>query len=564
MSAADPTTPKLDPVIPVVLFAHARPQHLKQVLRALQENHVTRIIAYSDGARNQTEAARVGDVRRLLREVDWADLTLVERAQNLGLGQNVRAGVGEVAASHPAFIVWEDDLIAIPGTYAWLCAALKEHAHDPRVMSVTAWTHPRITPDNLGGRPYLDARAECWVWGAWSRSWRGMESGTAREKQSLALRRGVAPDAYGADLPAMARDEARRNLWAVRWLYHHLEHGGLCLRPPRSLVEHIGFDAEATNAAEALRWRNPPLLPDFPSAVVPANPAEHPDCRSLWTKATRDEQPLYPRLKRLARRILPSSLVNAYQQRFRRVRWEGTFSSWADAELVATGYDLPTILHRVENATHLVVEGNAGFERDGVAFPYAPEPWPALRLIRQVMAAKGEPLHLVDFGGSLGSTYHPHREVLQKMGSVRWSIIEQPTFVATGRQSFQTDVLRFHETISAAISEAGRPPDVILLGSSLTYLPDPMRVLAELVALQPQLLLIERTLFSTTGQPRLTLQRVPPSIYRASYPCWFIDPAAVVQLLSTSYRLVHDADDAAPPPDGARFRSMYWERRAAP
>ncbi len=564
MLAADPTASKSDPVIPVILFAFARPLHLKQVLRSLQENRVTRIIAYADGARNQTEAARVEEVRRLLREVDWADLTLVGRAENLGLGKNVRAGVGEVAALHPAFIVWEDDLIAIPGTYAWLCAALREHAHDPQIMSVTAWTHPRITPGNLGGRPYLDARAECWVWGAWSRSWRGMESGTAREKQSRAQRRGVAPDAYGADLPVMARDEARRNLWAVRWLYHHLEHGGLCLRPPRSLVEHIGFDAEATNAAEALRWRNPPLPLDLPNTVIPVSPSEHPDCRRLWTNATREEKPLYPQLKRLARRLLPASVVSAYQQRFRRVRWEGRFSSWADANAVATGYDLPAILDRVENATRRVVAGNAGFERDGVAFPYAPEPWPALPLIQQIAAETDRSLHLIDFGGALGSTYHPHREVLQKRGSIRWSIIEQPAFVATGRRCFQTDVLRFHETVSAAIAEAGRPPDIILLGSSLSYLPEPIRVLAELVALQPQLLLIERTLFSTTGQSRLTLQRVPPSIYRASYPCWFIDPTAVEKLLSTSYHLVHDADDAAPPPDGARFRSLHWMRRAAP
>lgn len=558
MHAADPISPDSDSVVPVVLFAHARPLHLRQVLRSLQENRVTRIIAYSDAARTPTEATRVADVRRVLREVDWADLTLVERTQNLGLGRNVRQGVGEVAARHPAFIVWEDDLVAIPGTYAWLCAALHAHANNPRIMSVTAWTHPRITPGDLRGRPYLDARAECWVWGAWSRSWSGMESGSAREKQSRALRRGVAPDAYGADLPGMARDEARRNLWAVRWLYHHLEHGGLCLRPPHSLVEHIGFDAAATNAADALRWRNPPLRLTPPRSVIPANPAEHPDCRSLWTQATRDEKPLLPRLKRLARRVLPRALIDAYQQRFRRVRWEEDFSEWAEANRVATGYDLPAILDRVEHATRRVVEGISGFERDGVAFAYAPEPWPALPLLQHITNATGGPLHLIDFGGSLGSTYHPHRDVLQEIGSVRWSIIEQPAFVAAGRRSFQTDVLRFHETVADAVADAGRLPDVVLLGSSLSYLPDPLSVLAELVALRPRLLLIERTLFSTTGPSRLTLQRVPSSIYRASYPCWFIDPERIMGLLSNSYRLVHDADDAAPPPEGARIRSLYW------
>ena len=558
MRAADSISPNSDAVIPVVLFAHARPQHLGQVLRSLRENRVPRILAYSDGPRTQAEATRVEEVRRVLREVDWADLTVIEREQNLGPGRNVRAGVGEVAALHSAFIVWEDDLIAIPGTYAWLCAALTAHADNPRIMSVTAWTHPRITPTDLGGLPYLDARAERWVWGAWSRSWSGMESGTAREKQDRASRRGLAPDAYGADLPAMARDEARRNLWAVRWFYHHLEHGGLCLRPPRSLVEHIGFDAGATNAAEAVRWRNPPPLPIPPRSVIPERPTEHPECRSLWTQATRNKEPLLPRLKRLARRVLPHALLNAYQQRFRRVHWDGSFSSWAEAKAVATGHDLPAILERVEQATHRVIKGEAGFERDGVAFGYAPEPWPALPLIRQVTAALGRHLHVIDFGGSLGSTYHPHRAVLRELGSIRWSIIEQPAFVAVGRRAFQTDVLRFHETVADAVADAQRAPDVILLGSSLSYLPDPMRVLAELVALQPRLALIERTLFSTTGPSRLTLQRVPSSIYRASYPCWFIDPEPVTALLSQSYRLVHEADDSAPPPKGARIRSLYW------
>ena len=105
MRAADPISPNSDAVIPVVLFAHARPQHLGQVLRSLRENRVPRILAYSDGPRTQAEAARVEEVRRVLREVDWADLTVIERAQNLGLGRNVRAGVGEVAALHSAFIV---------------------------------------------------------------------------------------------------------------------------------------------------------------------------------------------------------------------------------------------------------------------------------------------------------------------------------------------------------------------------------------------------------------------------------------------------------------------------
>lgn len=289
--------------IPVVLFAYARPAHLARVLACLRENRVPLICAFADGAKGTVDTAAVSETRALLRAVDWCEVRLVGRETNLGLGRNVLAGVTAVAAEHNAFIAWEDDLICVPGTYAWLCAALAHHANDGRVMSVTAWTHPRVTPAAIGAVPYFDARAECWVWGAWSRSWRGMTGETALEKMAAAFRRGVAGDAYGADLPVMARDEARKNIWAVRWLYHHFEHGGLCVRPPRSMVEHIGFDAQATNAAGVIEWANPPLqsAPSIP-ALWP-EPHEHPACRGLWCAATRARPVWWRRLwSRLTRR----------------------------------------------------------------------------------------------------------------------------------------------------------------------------------------------------------------------------------------------------------------------
>jgi hypothetical protein len=107
----------------------------------------------------------------------------------------------------------------------------------------------------------------------------------ALEKMHAAARRGLAPAAYGADLPVMAQAEQQKNIWAVRWLYHHLQQGGLCLRPPWSMVEHIGFDPSATNAAAATDWANPPLraVPPLPPAWPPA--VEHPGCQPAWAAA---------------------------------------------------------------------------------------------------------------------------------------------------------------------------------------------------------------------------------------------------------------------------------------
>jgi hypothetical protein len=271
--------------IPVVLFAYARTSHLARVLACLRENRVPVIEVYADGAKSAADAARVAEVRSMLRAIDWCEVRMVERPGNLGLGRNILAGVSDVVTRHEAYIVWEDDLVGVPGTYAWISAALRHYARVPRVMSVTAWTHPRITPADVDNQPYFDGRAECWVWGAWARSWQGMNAENAAAKLAAAAPRGVGPDAYGGDLPRMAEREERQNIWAVRWIYHHLQHGGLCVRPPWSMVEHIGLDASATNAQHVTEWTNPPLSAAPPLPPHWPEPREHPQCRPLWRAA---------------------------------------------------------------------------------------------------------------------------------------------------------------------------------------------------------------------------------------------------------------------------------------
>jgi putative methyltransferase (TIGR04325 family) len=543
--------------IPVALFAYARPAHLARVLGCLRENHVPLIYAYSDGPKGAADAGRVGEVRAMLRAIDWCEVRLTERTENLGLGRNVLAGVTAVAAEHEAFIVWEDDLVCVPGTYDWLCAALRHYAGDERVMSVTAWTHPRVTPADMREQPYFDARAECWVWGGYARSWRGMEQ-TALEKMGAAREHGIAPDAYGTDLPPMARAEARKNIWAVRWLYHHLQHGGLCLRPPWSMVEHIGFDAQATHASAGLGWDNPPLraAPQVPSGWPDS--VENPECRRLWRAALGEgASNLASRLKRVVRRIVPARLLLPIEQRFFRVRWDGDCLDWAAARADCSGYDAAGILGKVVEAARQVRDGQAFYERDGVAFHQPAPAWPALSVLIEVANVRAG-LTVLDFGGSLGSLYYQNRRHLTIAGPLRWLVVEQPALVEAGRREFQTEELKFYS--SAAEACGVDRPDILLLASVLSYLPAPYEALAGLLQTGPSRVIVERTGFTVGGGSRLMVQRVPRTIYPASYPCWFFGRDEFLAAFAGRYRLVHEQPDAVATPSGVEFRSFYFER----
>ena len=72
--------------------------------------------------------------------------------------------------------------------------------------------------------------------------------------------------------------------------------------------------------------------------------------------------------------------------------------------------------------------------------------------------------------------------------------------------------------------------------------------------------LIDRTGFVSGAADRLTVQRVPPAIYDASYPCWFFAREKLLAPFAADYRVVaewpsFDAVDIA-----AEFRGLLLER----
>ena len=536
--------------IPVVLFTYARPAHLARVLACLRENQVPLIYVFADGAKGPADAAAVAQTRALLGQIDWCEIRLVERTENFGLGRNVLAGVDEVSACHEAFIVWEDDLICVPGTYAWMCAALTNYADEVRVMSVSAWTHPRVTPSDVGEDPYFDARADCWVWGAWARSWQGMTNESALEKMRLVAKRGMSPSAYGADLPGQAGYEQKRNVWAVRWLYHHFLRGGLCLRPPWSMVEHIGFDVMATNAAGSEEWANPPLR------VVPSQPTrwpqpeENPSCQELWREAYPPVNFFVRVRRKLVRvvRIALKSVVPEWLQTRRRCffgwKWfRGDYRDWAAARIASVGYDDKAIAQKVLAATLEVLAGRAAFERDSVIFQSLETDGPLLELLQRIARDGSGRLRVLDFGGSLGSNYWRHRVFLPQGEALRWDVVEQSTFVEAGRSHLVGTPLKFYHDVIAAQAQGSH--DVLLCSCVLQYLEAPFDILEEWSKLEIPYLLLNNLPLHSKGPDRLRVQHVPPSIYSASYPVWFFNREAFLKRVAVHYEIVKEFDAEA-------------------
>lgn len=264
--------------------------------------------------------------------------------------------------------------------------------------------------------------------------------------------------------------------------------------------------------------------------------------------------------KRLVRALIPRRLLAPIERRFFRVRWEGDFPDWAAARTAGSGYDAVEITTRVTAAARAVRAGHAVYERDGVTFQQSPASWPALGFVKGAAKTGGPGLNVLDFGGSLGGIYSQNRAQLCECGTLRWSVVEQSALVEAGRREFATEELRFYSSIAEACDAA--MPDVVLLASVLCYLPTPFVVLRELLQSAPARVVVERTGMTVQGRSRLTLQHVPRSIYRASYPCWFFNRDEFLAAFSGHYRLVHEERDEVATPAGLEFRSFHFVRVA--
>ncbi len=213
--------------------------------------------------------------------------------------------------------------------------------------------------------------------------------------------------------------------------------------------------------------------------------------------------------------MMTQALFDIYFRYWKRAGWFGNYISWSAAKLDTQGYNADAIFEKVINAARQVKQGNAAFERDGIVFSEKEHSHFLLAAVKKIQETEKE-LRVLDFGGSIGSTYFQHRDVLKNLKS--WVVVEQEHFVKAGKAEFEDWCLKFENSLEKAF-ETHRP-NLILINSVLQYIEKPYELLAKIKALGAENIVIERTPVADFPTDRITKQIVPPKIYDATYPSW--------------------------------------------
>jgi len=272
-------------------------------------------------------------------------------------------------------------------------------------------------------------------------------------------------------------------------------------------------------------------------------------------------------LKKIINLFVPPLFLQGYRS-LRGVMSEGHYGlsgdyrSWEEAAQSSTGYDSKVIIEKTKAAILKVKKGEAVGERDSVLFDEVQCSWPLLAGLLWVAAQSGGKLNVLDFGGSLGSTYFQNRVFLNRLIKVRWNIVEQMNYVKIGKECFEDDDLKFYSSIDECLSKT--TPNVIILGSVLQYLERPYDVLSELQGLPCEHIIIDRTPFWNGSQDRLCVQSVSPSIYPASYPCWIFSTQSFTARFNRDWEFIaeFESQDRLEAPIKIIWKGMHIMRKS--
>lgn len=520
---------------PIALFVYARPDHVRRTVEALLKNSEAAnsdLIVFSDAARTSDKEEVVRQVREYVAGIEgFRSLRIHHRPENHGLAKSIIEGVSQVLTEHDRVIVMEDDLETSPFFLRYMNEALDRYAEDNRVISVHGYIYPLQKP--LPEAFFLRG-ADCWGWATWRRGWKHFNPDgrfllDVLKRQKL-LKAFDFNGAYSYSRMLEGQVNGTNDSWAVRWHASAFLANKLTLYPGRSLVHNIGNDSTGTHCGRNTIFDSelsttPIRLDDVvvEESVAARKTIEHffrakrPPLQRVLGRFIPEN--VRQRLTGIAKDWLPPVLARQLSRLSRLgggITFEGPFATWNEAVNYSSGYDGEQILEKVLASTLMVKRGEAVFERDSVIFDKVQYAWPVTAGLMWVAARNGGRLSVLDFGGSLGSSYFQNREFLADLPNVRWSVIEQAHFVKAGRKHIQDERLVFYPKIAECVAK--EKPNVVLLSSVLQYLEDPYAVLDELVRSGVNLIIVDLTIVNKSQSNKIFLQNVPKSIYEASYP----------------------------------------------
>jgi putative methyltransferase (TIGR04325 family) len=552
---------------PIVLFVYNRLSHTKQTVESLKKNDLSResdLFIFSDGPKvflnneqkNIQNKIQVQEVRDYIKTINgFKKVTIFESEKNKGLADSIISGVTQVINDYGTVIVLEDDMLTSPHFLKYMNDALNCYENEENVISIHGYIYPvkGVLPETF----FLKG-ADCWGWATWKRGWDLFESDGGLLLNELEKNNLIKEFDFNGTVSYsnMLRDQIikKNNSWAIRWYASAFLKNKFTLYPGISLIKNIGLDDSGTNCAKTDKFNDDndifsaevKIKKNFISEDVNAKKKIETYFKNL-SKYNNDRilSKLFSFVDKInLKDFIPPIFYKIKNKIFKKnieipeYGWFGNYPDWESAKNDSGGYDNDLILEKVKSSLLKVKNGEAPYERDSVLFDKIEYSWPLLSCLLWIASINQNKLNVLDFGGSLGSSYYQNNYFLKHLANISWNIVEQQKFVECGRKYFEDDILKFYYSIDECIKE--KQIDIIILSSVLQYMEKPYEIMMEIIKHGIKCIIVDLTGFM--DKERIMIQKIPPSIYEACYPVWILEENKLLKCFENDYKLIETYD----------------------
>ena len=242
-------------LVPIVVFAYNRPEHLKKALTSLamcSEAKNCEVFIFIDGPKKENGKEinlRVEKVARSFDKNYFSSVTIENSEYNKGLAKSIVYGVDKIIKQFGKVIVIEDDVEVSPYFISFMNSALSYYQENERIWSVGGYIAPIKLPNNYEKDYIVTQRVSSTAWGIWQDRWELIDWSI---QNYISFRKNLIKRArfnkWGKDRSVMLDDQMQSVIdsWAIRFDYAMYENNMYNIVPRKSLV-HITFDGDGTH-----------------------------------------------------------------------------------------------------------------------------------------------------------------------------------------------------------------------------------------------------------------------------------------------------------------------------
>lgn len=238
-----------------------------------------------------------------------------------------------------------------------------------------------------------------------------------------------------------------------------------------------------------------------------------------------------------------------------KIFWKKCNLGFVECRFECTGYDDELTVEKCfRSAIDAISLGK--IERDGEILNSMRIDFELLCSLQTIFIETGK-LSVVDFGGGFGTSFFQNSPFLNNI-KIEWGIVEQAKYVEKINNSALKKKFKGFVELDEAIKQLS--PNVILISSVLQYLENPMVFIKNLISLNIDYLIIDRTLFSLNGEAFMSKQYVIGSEYELTYPCWFLSYENLLEEISTKYKLVYEWNSFDKSNLPSEFKGFFFKK----